>query len=184
MSDEPQTLADLGLSERSGDIVAFPQGATLMREGDGGDALFVLVEGRVEITKVDQHLAFIDPINVIGEMALIDGGARSATVLSVDECRALKLDKAAFMDLAAKDTRLFLFVLKSLSLRLRKSSETAAAALSLVAQTPDAPPDLVARLKTVISVADADRAKAQAAKTAASKTPPNGGEAGEVRWDD
>jgi CRP-like cAMP-binding protein len=64
-------------------------GAEILREGDGGDFMLMLLEGRVEVSKRDQWntphvLAGVDAGRTLGEMSMIDGEARFATCVAVE----------------------------------------------------------------------------------------------------
>lgn len=69
---------------------SFPKGATLFREDDAGDALFVILEGEVQVSRKDVELARLGKHTVLGEMSLVgEGEARSATVTALTEVKAL-----------------------------------------------------------------------------------------------
>lgn len=81
--------------------VEFGEGAVLMSEGRPGREAFVILEGRVEITLRGELLAELGAGEVVGEMALVDGGPRSATVTALEPVRALVagcLDFAEFTE--------------------------------------------------------------------------------------
>src|SRR5437763_731465 len=64
-------------------------GVEIIREGDGGDFMLMLIEGRVEVYKRDrwntpQLLATVEPGRTLGEMSMIDGDARFATCVAAE----------------------------------------------------------------------------------------------------
>src|SRR5260221_5768620 len=64
-------------------------GVEIIREGDGGDFMLMLIEGKVEVHKRDrwntpQLLAIVEPGRTLGEMSMIDGEARFATCIAVE----------------------------------------------------------------------------------------------------
>ena len=81
----------------------FPAGTVILREGDPGDHMYLLLEGTVEVLKTT---LFGDPYVTaslkdsyhcsFGEMALIDQGTRSATVRAKTDCRTLALSAEEF----------------------------------------------------------------------------------------
>lgn len=78
----------------------------LFQEGDAAQGMYVLLSGQVRIYLRDEHghevdLALKEPGDFFGEMALLDGGTRSATAASVSPCTFFVLDRAGFMDLLA-----------------------------------------------------------------------------------
>lgn len=79
-------------------------GTTIFRHGDAGDKLYVIVEGKVRISREvpgmgEEALAVLGPGQVFGEMALLDESPRSADARVHERCRLLALPKDAFDDL-------------------------------------------------------------------------------------
>ena len=69
---------------------SIPKGATLFREGDDGDALLVILEGEVQVTRKGVELARLGKHNVLGEMSLMgEGEVRSATATALTDVKAL-----------------------------------------------------------------------------------------------
>jgi CRP-like cAMP-binding protein len=60
-----------------------PAGTVLMREGEAADGFFVIAEGLASVTANGHELASAGPGTTVGEMALLDGGPRAATVTAV-----------------------------------------------------------------------------------------------------
>jgi CRP/FNR family cyclic AMP-dependent transcriptional regulator len=99
-----------GLSGAALDLVVglaeereFERGVTVFSEGEQGDWFYLLLEGRVRVTRSlgglgDEVLAILDPGDVFGELSLIDGGERSATARTDERCRVLAFDRAVFED--------------------------------------------------------------------------------------
>lgn len=79
----------------------FPFGATIVREGERGDAYYVLTAGRARVVKTTEGGEEL-PLNVLrpgdgfGEMALLDASTRAATVRASSEVEVLRLDKSVF----------------------------------------------------------------------------------------
>lgn len=91
-SAELQALA-AGAAERS-----FAAGATVIRQGDPGTSMFIIEAGRVAVTAAlgaggPTTLAELGPGEFFGEMSLLTGAARSATVTAIDETRLIVIDK-------------------------------------------------------------------------------------------
>ena len=64
-------------------------GIEVIRDGDGGDFMLMLIEGKVEVRKRDrwntpQLIAVVDACKVLGEMSMIDGQARFATCVAIE----------------------------------------------------------------------------------------------------
>jgi len=63
------------------------EGVEIIREGDGGDFMVMVIEGRINVQKRDrwntpQHIATVEPGGILGEMSMIDGAARFATCVA------------------------------------------------------------------------------------------------------
>lgn len=76
-------------------------GETLMREGDAGDAMYVVVSGRLGVvvataTREEESIAEIGRGETVGEMALLTGAPRSATVRGLRDSVLLRLSKSSF----------------------------------------------------------------------------------------
>jgi CRP-like cAMP-binding protein len=90
-------------------IEPYPAGAAVVRQGDEGDSLFVVVEGRVEVSVhapaggPEQRLATLGPGDYFGEMSLLTGAPRSATICAVEETRLVVLRKEALRPLLVAD---------------------------------------------------------------------------------
>jgi CRP-like cAMP-binding protein len=109
-------------------------GQTIFEEGAPGDALFVVDRGSVRITVSGLELARLEKGAVFGELALIDGAPRSATVVCAEHGALYRLDKTEF-DYLRRNLRPAAFkVLRNLSLtladRLRDTNDHIARALS------------------------------------------------------
>ena len=92
--------------------VRYPEGEVIFRKGDKGDALFLIEEGQVSIVagnnrkKSEATLAELGPGNSFGEMALLTGELRSATVVAVKDTSLLRIDKEHFDELLERSPNL------------------------------------------------------------------------------
>lgn len=71
-------------------------GQVVVKEGDPGDALYVVAEGTLRVKKGDAVLREIGPGAVFGEMALLDGAPRAATVEAITAAKLLQVPRAEF----------------------------------------------------------------------------------------
>lgn len=78
-------------------------GEAPIREGEHGQHLFVIVEGRFEVMRKGQSIAMLGHGAHFGEMALLNHRPRSATVIAVEPSRLLSLDRAALDALMARE---------------------------------------------------------------------------------
>lgn len=109
-----------------------PRGQRLFSYGEVGTALYVIVEGKVRISREvagmgEEALAVLGPGEVFGEMALLDETPRSADATAHEGCRMLVITKEAFDDLLFLHKDLAYEVLWScvrmLSTRLRETND-------------------------------------------------------------
>jgi len=76
--------------------VNYPAGATVVRQGDPGDALCIVAEGAVEVYRDDRVVRQLTAGDYFGEISLIDGEPRSATVVAVGDVVLLELSSSDF----------------------------------------------------------------------------------------
>lgn len=87
--------------------VTFPAGATIIREGDVADALYVLLDGEAEVVAGGhahgqaEHLRTMGPGTYFGEIGLLERIPRTATVTAATGCRAYRIDGDEFLDALA-----------------------------------------------------------------------------------
>ncbi len=119
---------DLERLYRMAETVSFPAGQLVLREGDQGDSLFVVLDGELEVTKrqgsQDVLLALYKPGQFFGEMALLEQAPRSASVRTLQESRLLVISQAAFQTLLSCSPAAPLKILHTVTSRLR-STESA-----------------------------------------------------------
>jgi CRP-like cAMP-binding protein len=95
------------------------RGDVLMREGASGREMLVIVEGTAGVFRDDVLLATLGPGDVCGELALIDNGPRSATVIATSELTAEVSSRQEFAELLAVVPSLTRPLLRQLASRLR-----------------------------------------------------------------
>ena len=108
----------LQVARKSAEIT-YPAGTVVVREGDPGDSLCIIVSGSVEVLKSEQPVARLQAGDFFGEISLIDGEPRSATVVAVEELTLLTISSADFSDLLS-DNYFACAVLRSLATRFRE----------------------------------------------------------------
>lgn len=74
-------------------------GKTICMEGDPGDSMFIVMRGSARVSIGGQPVAMLAPGQVFGEMSLLSGQARSATVVAEDAAELLEIDRVAFKTL-------------------------------------------------------------------------------------
>lgn len=99
----------------------FPQGKILCAEGQSGADFFVLLSGSADVTRNGRKIATMSPGDFFGEIALVDGGKRTATVTAASPTRCLVLGPRQFQNVLHQDTDIAHSVMKALSLRVREA---------------------------------------------------------------
>ena len=102
-----------GLAE----IAEFEQGDMVVQAGEPGDAFYLVLSGRAKVLGKPRMLRVGD---YFGEMALLDGEPRSATVTAASELQAMKLPRRPFLKLLEQEPRLAIAMLTELSARVRR----------------------------------------------------------------
>lgn len=101
----------------------YADGDTIVRQGDGGDCMYVVQSGRVEVVQMtnaaEQHLAYLEEGDFFGEMAIFEKETRSATVRPSGEARVLKVDKKTLLRRIKEDPLLAVNLLQTMSHRIR-----------------------------------------------------------------
>lgn len=104
---------------------SFPRGQVIIREGDTDAALYIIVSGQVTVTKKanpggpDLHLATQGAGAFVGEMTLLDGSPRSATVTALTAVECLVLTRWVFNTTLRSDPLIAVAMLPVLSQRIR-----------------------------------------------------------------
>lgn len=91
--------------------VSCPKGTLVFAEGDPGDALYLVESGKVRISKVlsgvgEEALAIFGPGSVFGEMAVLDGGRRSADAIVHEDATLVVIERDRFHTLLREDKEL------------------------------------------------------------------------------
>lgn len=130
-------LADRDLSRISDLMVTkkYRKNNLIFFEDDLGQNLFIIKHGRVKISRIDEKgdeviFAIMGEGEFFGELSIIDGLTRSATVTSIDDVELLVLRRGDFLDMLQKFPQISITLLKELAIRIRKS-DTQIKSLSL-----------------------------------------------------
>ena len=115
-----EALRALGRTRR------IPVGAALFQERAPGDAVFVLMSGRVKLSCVTETgreavLGIREPGELIGEMSAIDGAPRSATATALEPIEVLAVSRDAFVAFLERTPGVALVLLRMIAPRLRDS---------------------------------------------------------------
>jgi CRP-like cAMP-binding protein len=83
------------------EVVLTPAKATIFREGERGDYMYLIIAGEVEVWRDGKQLATRSTGEIIGEVAFFDGGGRSALVIARTDCRLARITRQQFELLVA-----------------------------------------------------------------------------------
>jgi CRP/FNR family cyclic AMP-dependent transcriptional regulator len=106
----------------------YPRSATIFRNGDPGDAMYLIDVGQVQISITDADgavvtLAELGAGDFFGEMSMLDGQGRSANATATENARLAKLTRDDFLSFMRSDPRVTLELLTALTQRLRRTDE-------------------------------------------------------------
>jgi serine/threonine protein phosphatase PrpC len=109
------------------EIRELPAGMAIVKEGETGEELFIILEGECIVTKGGSDIARLTQGAHFGEMALVDNSPRSATVTALGPSRMLVLSRNEFFTIIRKEpktaNKLMWSFLQVLTARLRETSE-------------------------------------------------------------
>jgi CRP-like cAMP-binding protein len=143
MSDPKQTVRFLdsvplfsGLNSRQLEHLArrfverdYAAGQAIVTQGTGGEGFFIVVSGRAEAIRerADGTRAVVNtfgPTDFFGELALLDDGLRTASVVTTEPTRCLVLTRWDFLAALREDPEMAIVVLQELARRFRRALET------------------------------------------------------------
>jgi CRP/FNR family cyclic AMP-dependent transcriptional regulator len=130
MKDRSVEVLPAPLLEAIGKIATvrnYPKHTILMNEGDDTDSLYVVLGGRVRVYVSDEngrevHVNSIGPGEFFGEVTL-DGRPRSASVMSVEDCRCAIVRQTELLALIEKEPKFALHMIRKLASRVRDLTE-------------------------------------------------------------
>lgn len=119
---------DLKALASRGRVRRFNAGATIFHEGDPGDAIYVVVDGRIRMSRLsgsgtEATLALIGAGDCTGELSLFDGKPRSATATAMQATRTFVVSREDFVNWIKERPGASLALLETLSLRIRRTNE-------------------------------------------------------------
>jgi CRP-like cAMP-binding protein len=130
LSDLPERLAVLLLTNAK--PVKLAADEILFLAGDPGDGCYRLEEGLVKVSMVspkgaERILAILGPGSIVGDMAMVDGRPRSASVTALRDCKLRFISRAAFEAVATSNPDVYKHLLNLVATRLRATDQVVAA---------------------------------------------------------
>lgn len=117
-------LADLILR---GHFMQYKKGDELIMQGDPGNSLLILLSGYARTSMIASNgheivLDYAEAGQVLGEIALLDGGERTASVTAIEPTSALSITREAFEEILAKHKNMALRLLQVMARRIRMAN--------------------------------------------------------------
>jgi CRP-like cAMP-binding protein len=113
------TKRELSVIARAAKEVSHRKGTVIAREGQRGLGLFVILDGTCSVTIGGLHKATLGPGDFFGEIALLDGGPRTATVTALTDLRLAGITEWVFRGLLQEHPSIAIKTLESIAGRLR-----------------------------------------------------------------
>ena len=108
----------------------YSNGEAIVRQGETGDCMFAVQQGRLEVVKHSQNgevrIALLEEGDIFGEMAIFEREVRSATIRALGEARVLTVDKKTFLRRVQEDPSLAFNLVRMMSRRIRVLSQDVA----------------------------------------------------------
>ncbi len=101
----------------------FAAGQFIVRQGQIGTGLYIVVDGAVRVLRGSEELADLGPGDFFGEMSVIDQQPRTASVQAITDTRCLGLASWELLQLLQTDTALSLNLIRGLVARIREQGE-------------------------------------------------------------
>ena len=121
--DELRRVADLSR------IIEAPAGTVITQIGDAGDSFFIIIDGMAAVRTPVGPGSQLQPGDCFGEMSLVDGEPRSATIVATTDLRVLVVDRSHFWRLLDETPELMRRILTILARRVRRLEQTIRAIL-------------------------------------------------------
>jgi len=118
---------DLGKVAALGEEVWLNPGKVVVAEGEPGDSFYVILDGHARVTRSGRTLRELGPGEHFGELALIDGGPRSASVVALSTLDAVRIRRPAFRRLLLAEPRVGLKIMERLAAWIREYQSQALA---------------------------------------------------------
>jgi len=115
---------ELGIIARASKEVSHKEGTVIAREGERGIGLFLILDGMCKVTIGGKTKARLGAGDFFGEVALLDGGPRTATVIAATPVVAIRLFKSSFDRVVKEEPQVAGKILTVVARRLREAERT------------------------------------------------------------
>jgi CRP/FNR family cyclic AMP-dependent transcriptional regulator len=111
---------DVGKVAKAAVVTRLAEGATVVVEGDPGTTFFVILDGTAAVEQGGARLRRLGHGDFFGELSLLDGGARTATVIAETPLLAMRLSRGPFLKVLEDEPQIAIAMLRELAGRLRR----------------------------------------------------------------
>lgn len=125
-----QSLSEIELDQLAAGSVRknFPKGRTIVSEGEPSQSLYILLSGRAKVQRSDSEgkeviLAVLGSGEFFGEMSLIDDAPRSASIITLESCDFMALNKDSFKSMLMQSPEVCMQIMRGLVKRLREADK-------------------------------------------------------------
>ncbi len=122
---EPLSRRDVRKVATLAKVRRFERGVPIVIAGRPGDAFYVILDGQVSVGVPGRRGTRLGRGDYFGEMALLDGAPRSATVTALSEVQVLEIGRAVFARMLKQEPQLSVALLKTLAGRVRALERSA-----------------------------------------------------------
>lgn len=112
-----------------GTVRTYPKQSVILSEEEAGNALFVIISGKVKVARSSKDdvsneviLSILNPSDFFGEMALLDGMNRSANVIALEESKLFIIQREDFLNLLEQHPEVSITLLQELTQRFRTAT--------------------------------------------------------------
>lgn len=106
------------------DEVSFREGERIVEDGEPGSSFYAILEGQAKVVRGSRTLARLNPGEFFGEISLLDGGPRTASVVAETPLRAVRMFKRSFEQVVTQEPDVASKILAVVARRLREAERT------------------------------------------------------------
>jgi CRP-like cAMP-binding protein len=115
-------MAEINFFRNSAHLRTVAEGEVLFHEGEAGDLMYAVVEGRLDLSVGGRVVDQVGPNQIVGEMAIIDRSPRSATATAGIPTTVVPVDRERFVFLVQEHPTFALLVMELMAERLRRAN--------------------------------------------------------------
>jgi CRP/FNR family cyclic AMP-dependent transcriptional regulator len=116
---------ELGLISKASDVIRIPKGAEIVTEGQTGHEFYLILNGTATVRRNGRKVASLGPGSYFGEMALLDRGPRSASIVAEEDSELLVIGQREFMSVLDQVPAVAHKLLINMAARLREADTKA-----------------------------------------------------------